>query len=187
VSIVDLSGTNSNVYYELGLAHAMDKNVIMIVRKEGAEPPPLPFDLANYRVIPYEDNIKGGRLLKEELVKTLNSLEAWGDRPTNPVHDFLPHGERPVDAGEHRAIREQSRRLEKENARLKGMEQIMEPLFDALGGGKPVSFGENLNRFKALLSEGGDVTVSVPDSGESGNKVIPIRNKKRKIRFKKVT
>jgi len=42
--IADVSGENPNVFYELGYAHALRKNTILLVSKDAS--PKLPFDLA---------------------------------------------------------------------------------------------------------------------------------------------
>ena len=47
--VADLTGSNPNVYYELGLAHAFRKRVILLTQQVDD----LPFDLRSYRVIPY--------------------------------------------------------------------------------------------------------------------------------------
>ncbi len=49
VVVADISGHNPNVFYELGLAHALGKEVILIV--QGAER--LPFDIATGRLLRY--------------------------------------------------------------------------------------------------------------------------------------
>lgn len=47
--IADLSGANPNVYYELGLAHAFRKNVVLLAQDIDE----VPFDLRAYRVVTY--------------------------------------------------------------------------------------------------------------------------------------
>ena len=54
IIIADLTDSNPNVFYELGLAHALSKPVIMITQ----EIEDLPFDLRSYRVIPYTTHFK---------------------------------------------------------------------------------------------------------------------------------
>jgi hypothetical protein len=53
--IADLTGSDPNVLYELGLAHAKNKPVLMIYRKERDERLErlIPFDLREFRVLPY--------------------------------------------------------------------------------------------------------------------------------------
>ncbi len=52
IVIADLSGKNLNVYYELGIAHAWSKDVIMLTNDIRE----VPFDLQHLRLIPYDRN-----------------------------------------------------------------------------------------------------------------------------------
>ena len=45
--VADLTDPNPNVYYELGLAHAMRKRVVLMTQDLGS----MPFDLRSYRTI----------------------------------------------------------------------------------------------------------------------------------------
>ena len=65
VIIADLSTRNANVFYELGLAHALGKNVILISQSMDD----VPFDLRGVRVIIYEDNLPGYDSLRETILK----------------------------------------------------------------------------------------------------------------------
>jgi hypothetical protein len=49
-AIVDITGGNPNVFYELGVRHALRKKVTIIMRQASYD---IPFDLGNYRVIDY--------------------------------------------------------------------------------------------------------------------------------------
>jgi hypothetical protein len=51
VLIADCSGRNANVFYELGMAHALGKNVILITKDPITE---APADIRHYEFIPYE-------------------------------------------------------------------------------------------------------------------------------------
>ena len=64
--IADLTGGNPNVFYEAGLAHALDKKVILIAQNRSD----VPFDLKVTRSIEYKDAIN----LKSQLRNTLISL-----------------------------------------------------------------------------------------------------------------
>ena len=61
--ISDLTGRNPNVLYETGLAHALDREVIMIVQN-GQD---VPFDLNHIRYVPYLPNEEGLNELKKKL------------------------------------------------------------------------------------------------------------------------
>ena len=52
VLVAELTTRNANVYYELGLAHALGKPVVLIAAK-GEE---VPFDIGHIRVIYYDVN-----------------------------------------------------------------------------------------------------------------------------------
>ncbi len=68
--IADLTGRNPNVFYELGLAHAVGKEVILITQ----DLKDVPFDLKHYRCIVYEDSVAGAEKLKEGLMNTLKNI-----------------------------------------------------------------------------------------------------------------
>ena len=53
--IADLTGSNPNVFYELGIAHALKRNVILL-KQAGSK---VPFDLMGIRHYEYEDSFKG--------------------------------------------------------------------------------------------------------------------------------
>src|SRR5260370_3627433 len=56
--IADLTGRNPNVYYELGLAHAIGKPTVLIT----ASIEDVPFDLQHLRIIRYDRNELGPNL-----------------------------------------------------------------------------------------------------------------------------
>lgn len=69
VVIADLTDCNPNVMYELGIAHTVGKETIIVYQKGRAKE--FPFDLAHIRRIEYEDNAVGGKKLEEDLQSTL--------------------------------------------------------------------------------------------------------------------
>lgn len=82
--IADLTGANPNVYYELGIAHALNKKVILLTQDIDE----LPFDLRSYRVITYSIHFAKMNQAKEELLK-IASETIKGNLPFgNPVKDF---------------------------------------------------------------------------------------------------
>jgi Protein of unknown function (DUF1566) len=110
VVIADLTKWNPNVFYEMGVAHAIGNKTIMIIQKQDN----LPFDVNNYNCIMYEQTDSGLQLLMHRLVESLQHFEAWRRRPTNPVQDFKPH-EAFAPKGEmdklHRQMQEKDERL----------------------------------------------------------------------------
>ena len=74
--IADLTSDNPNVYYELGLAHAVGKEIIPLLQ-QGSE---IPFDQRPFRILTYEDNLDGRRRLEEELGEWIKTL-GYRDSP----------------------------------------------------------------------------------------------------------
>lgn len=82
--VADLTGANPNVYYELGIAHALNKKAILLTQ----EIDDLPFDLRSYRVVGYSVHFARMNQAKKELSEL--AAEAFnGSLPFgNPVKDF---------------------------------------------------------------------------------------------------
>jgi hypothetical protein len=81
VMLADLTGKNANVFYELGLAHALAKPVILIA--EAMED--IPFDLRALRIILYDKNAPDwGQRLGEKITGSLTEVLA------SPVEAVLP-------------------------------------------------------------------------------------------------
>lgn len=68
--VSDVTGKNPNVFYELGIAHTVGKEVIIITQNEDD----IPFDIKHRRYIKYVDNEPGWENLKEKLNKFVDSL-----------------------------------------------------------------------------------------------------------------
>lgn len=87
VIIADLTGLNANVFYELGLAHAMNKKVIIITQDIGE----LPFDIKSYRANEYSLQFNKLPLLVEKLEKLLHGAIDDSIKYGNPVSDYIPN------------------------------------------------------------------------------------------------
>ena len=70
--ICDLTGRNPNVLYETGIAHALNREVIMVVQNKQD----VPFDLGHIRYVPYLPNKEGLEVLKEKLVAFIRASRA---------------------------------------------------------------------------------------------------------------
>jgi hypothetical protein len=71
--IAELTDRNPNVFYELGLAHAISKPVILISKSIDD----IPFDLRSIRVLLYDkDHPNWGDILKKNLIKAINETLA---------------------------------------------------------------------------------------------------------------
>jgi hypothetical protein len=81
VLVAELTGRNPNVFYELGLAHALNKPVVLI----SASQADVPFDLNHIRVIYYEmkDPFWGEKLIAKVAENVLSALK-------NPGEALLP-------------------------------------------------------------------------------------------------
>ena len=84
--VADLTSLNANVFYELGISHAMQKPTVLLTQSNED----IPFDLKPYRVIPYSVHFNEAPQLSQKLrdigEKTKNGKLGFG----NPVSDFLP-------------------------------------------------------------------------------------------------
>lgn len=63
IVIADLTGRNANVFYEVGMAHALGKPVLLLSQS----PEDIPFDLRHRRVLPYEYTPLGCKQLEQRL------------------------------------------------------------------------------------------------------------------------
>jgi len=68
--IADITPSNPNVYFEVGYALALGKPTILLAKKGT----PLPFDVAGFRVLFYEDTIGGKARLEEGLRRHLAAI-----------------------------------------------------------------------------------------------------------------
>lgn len=82
--VADLTGSNPNVYYELGIAHTFGKPVILLSQSVSD----LPFDLRSYRVIQYNTHFSAiadaKNRLKEFALQAKEGKLLFG----NPIIDF---------------------------------------------------------------------------------------------------
>lgn len=85
--IADLTGLNANVFYELGIAHALNKKVVMLT-KNGDD---IPFDLKSYKYFTYSTHYTHFPKLLEQLRSLLNGVKDDSVAFSNPVNDFLAH------------------------------------------------------------------------------------------------
>lgn len=67
--IVECTGRNANVFYEMGIAHTLGRSCIMIAQSIND----IPFDVQQRRTIIYENTPEGMRKFKQTLVKTIQA------------------------------------------------------------------------------------------------------------------
>jgi len=70
VVVCDLTGKNANVFYEVGIAHTLGREVVLITQSAAD----VPFDLQHLRHIQYLGNSEGLEQLKESLLDRLRFL-----------------------------------------------------------------------------------------------------------------
>jgi len=67
IVIADCTGKNPNVFYELGIAHAIGKTAIMITQSAAD----IPFDVGNIRYLAYEYTPRGMKEFEQKLQATI--------------------------------------------------------------------------------------------------------------------
>jgi len=86
VAVVDITSLNPNVFYELGIRHALKKSVTVLIRRKGTS---IPFNITQQTVIEYSDDdlksASGARARISELIS--NGLT--GTACDSQVHDAL--------------------------------------------------------------------------------------------------
>ncbi|MBI5143166.1 MAG: hypothetical protein HZA20_13405 [Nitrospirae bacterium] len=82
--VADLTGSNPNVYYELGLAHALGKRVLLLTQSIDE----LPFDLRSYRVISYDTHFASIQKAKDELTAFAIGAKENTIPFGSPIKDF---------------------------------------------------------------------------------------------------
>lgn len=68
--VADVTGKNPNVFYELGIAHALSKYVVIVTQNADD----VPFDLKHLRYFPYANNSDGLSILRSALDNVVRSL-----------------------------------------------------------------------------------------------------------------
>lgn len=70
VVVCDCSGRNPNVFYEIGIAHTLGREVVLLAQKEAD----VPFDLRHLRYIQYQNNPEGRKALLNDLGRRLQAI-----------------------------------------------------------------------------------------------------------------
>lgn len=86
--IADLTTANPNVFYELGLAHALRKPVILITQSIAD----VPFDLKSYRLLEYSTHFSRMGKAKESLARYAEGFANGTIGFGSPVTDFYQGG-----------------------------------------------------------------------------------------------
>ena len=70
VVVCDCTGRNPNVFYEIGIAHTLGREVILITQNEAD----IPFDLRHLRYVRYLNNAEGRAALSTALAARLTAI-----------------------------------------------------------------------------------------------------------------
>lgn len=70
IIVVDISGKNANVFYELGIAHTLGKEAIII----SSDTDRIPFDIGHHRILKYYPNHEGFEELEKKLRDRFSSI-----------------------------------------------------------------------------------------------------------------
>lgn len=85
VVLADLTDMNPNVFYELGVRHALKNRTILVSQTMDD----VPSDLKQYGVITYGTSPKSVTEYKKKISDVLRNIRDNPDRADNPVSDFL--------------------------------------------------------------------------------------------------
>jgi len=85
IVIADLTGKNPNVFYELGVRHALRNNTVLIAQ----DIQDIPFDLRGLRTICYQYEPESLLALRSRLQETLSQMISTVNQIDNPVRRFL--------------------------------------------------------------------------------------------------
>ena len=85
VSLVDITSLNPNVFYELGIRHALVDSVTVLLRRKGTA---IPFNIQGFQVIDYELGLKSIEEAKKKIADFIqNGLKL--KKKDSPVHEVL--------------------------------------------------------------------------------------------------
>ncbi len=85
IALVDISTLNPNVFYELGVRHALHPTGTILIRRAGTQ---LPFNIHDVDVIEYDVVIDAAETAKKKISDAIQNARAMG-RTDSPVHQHL--------------------------------------------------------------------------------------------------
>ena len=87
--VADMTGANANVFYEVGIAHGLKRQVLLFTQDVNE----IPFDLKLYQHLEYKRDFAQMDEAKRLLAEKLESIRLGSLTLDNPVTDFLPETE----------------------------------------------------------------------------------------------
>lgn len=86
--IVDITGQNPNVFFELGIRYALRRNTTILIRQETTD---VPFDIAPYRCVTYDPHFHNDENSVKELADAIkSSMREKENRSDSLVFDTFP-------------------------------------------------------------------------------------------------
>jgi hypothetical protein len=88
IVVVDITTANANVYYELGIRHALAKGVTVLIRRKGTT---IPFNIQGLQVVEYDQakfsSIEGAKARIHQIIKN-GLVRKYNDSPVHGVLDL---------------------------------------------------------------------------------------------------
>jgi len=167
--IADLTGSNPNVYYELGIAHAFDKPAILLAQDIDE----VPFDLRSYRIVPYGTHFSEMKRAREQLQTLLRQALEGQLRFGSPVSD---HSVKPIQSALVASPREHELSPD-EPARTEGQEEDEPGLMDHM-----VDLEEGISELGVLARQIAAETETIGErTTETGHKLHEANDGARQI------
>jgi hypothetical protein len=86
VAVVDITSLNPNVFYELGIRHALNKSVTVLIRKTGT---PTPFNIQDFQILEYNpENVESILSGKDKICEFIKNGLA-SRNVDSPVYEVL--------------------------------------------------------------------------------------------------
>lgn len=85
IVFADLTDSNPNVMYELGVRHSFKKPSVMVKAKDAK----IPFDVSVYHVFDYEYTIEGLEKLTDYIGRVIKDVDMYPNKSDNPIWDLL--------------------------------------------------------------------------------------------------
>jgi O-acetyl-ADP-ribose deacetylase (regulator of RNase III) len=86
VAIVDITTTNANVFYELGVRHALRKGVTVVIRRKGTD---IPFNIRDLRVLDYDPSKVMSLVRAKETIAEFVRAGLQSAKVDSIVHEYL--------------------------------------------------------------------------------------------------
>jgi O-acetyl-ADP-ribose deacetylase (regulator of RNase III) len=85
IALVDITSLNPNVFYELGVRHALAESVTVLIRRKGTT---IPFNIQGFQVIDYDEDMESVEEAKKKITEFIqNGLKS--KKNDSPVHEVL--------------------------------------------------------------------------------------------------